>query len=245
MTDHANLRIQAFVEITPGQICQVWNDTPYGVLNIYYITNMKWAYSIQNKLAASATLFVLCLLVLFSNYQDQKHTDNVKNSISTLYADRLVVEDYILKITIDIYEIKQILSASGGSPENIANQIEASLQHIEGLTTAYQKTKLTKAEDEKFTLLLKTLTEFESSDESISRLSLANKALVLLNELSTIQLEESKLIMRQAENLYKSGKVASQFAFALTIIILLILQALVFTSKTLKTSANASTTNLN
>ncbi len=51
---------------------------------------MKWTYTIKNKLAASGVLFSLCLLVLFSNYIDRNHTENVKNAISTLYEDRLI-----------------------------------------------------------------------------------------------------------------------------------------------------------
>src|SRR5690348_16353883 len=116
---------------------------------------MKWTYSIQNKMAASAALFTLCILVLFSNYADQKHTNNVKNSISTLYEDRLVVEGYILKMTVDIYEIKQALHLSGQHDEPSGSRITTLLSHIDGLSTAYQKTKLTKTEDVAFTELLK------------------------------------------------------------------------------------------
>lgn len=207
---------------------------------------MKWTYSVRNKTAASGALFTLCILVLFSNYIDRNHTTNVKNSISTLYEDRLVVEDYILKMTIDIYEIKQELYSAGPRDERSANQITALLSHIDGLSEAYRKTKLTKTEDVTFTALLRTLKEFESpSLQDPDRLRLANRALALLNELSSIQLEESKLIMKQAEDLYISGRSASQFAFVITIIILIVLQALVFTSKTLSGTNRKSGTHLN
>jgi hypothetical protein len=66
-----------------------------------------------------------------------------------------------------------------------------------------------------------------------------------LNELSAIQLEESKRIMDKAENLYFFGKASSQFAFAIIIIIALVLQALVYTSKTLGVSKQTSTACLN
>ena len=190
---------------------------------------MKWTYSIQNKIAASGALLTLCILVLISNYTDQSHTNNVKNSISTLYEDRLVVEDYILKMTIDIYEIKQALHFAGQHDQPPADRISRLLAHIDGLSKAYQKTKFTKTEDVTFTALVGTLNELKSRASQ----ELANHALVLLNELSAIQLAESKLIMNRAENLYQSGKAASQFAFAITIIILIVLQALVFASKTL------------
>lgn len=184
-------------------------------------------------MAASGILFVLCLLVLLSNYTDRDHTNNVKNSISTLYEDRLIVEDYILKMTIDIYEIKQALHAADQHDEPAADQIAVLLSHIDGLSSAYQKTKLTKEEDETFVALVKTLNEFKSTLSPNKQDQLANRALDQLNELSSIQLEESKLIMKHAEDLYISSKAISQFAFGITLIILVVLQALVFTSKTL------------
>ena len=94
-------------------------------------------------MAASGALFTLCILVLFSNYTDRNHTSNVKKSISTLYEDRLVVEDYILKMTIDIYEIKQAL-VSSTQDNHSSNQVTALLSHIDELSVAYQKTKFTK-----------------------------------------------------------------------------------------------------
>ena len=183
---------------------------------------------------ASGALFTLCVLVLVSNYIDRDHTNNVKESISTLYEDRLIVEDYILKMTIDIYQIKQNLS-SADIDTSSSEKIDKLLSHIDRLRVAYLKTKFTETEDVTFAALVKTLNEFESSaaDSIELKQELANKALGLLSELSTIQLEESKLIMKQAEDLYMSGKSASQFAFIVTIIILLVLQALVFTTKTL------------
>lgn len=207
---------------------------------------MKWTYSIRNKLVASGALFMLCVLVLFSNYIDRNHTNNVKKSISTLYEDRLVVEDHILKMTIDIYEIKKALHATTENSTHSADLITARLSHIDGLSAAYQKTKFTKTEDVTFAELLKTLKKFESpaSRSAEENLKLADHALVLLNELSAIQLEESKLIMEQAESLYLSGKSLSQFAFVITIVILLVLQALVFASKTLRVN-QPPTTHLN
>jgi hypothetical protein len=38
----------------------------------------------------------------------ESHTQ-CEAAISTLYENRLIVEDYILKMTIDIYEMKQAL----------------------------------------------------------------------------------------------------------------------------------------
>ena len=208
---------------------------------------MKWTYSLENKSVASIALLSLCLLVLFSNYIDRDHTSNVKNSITTLYEDRLVAETYILRMTNDIYQIKEILNASGSNLSNEENRIGDLLSDIHPISDAYRNTKLTAKEDVKFAELSKILTQFETSLSKGIDLEVenTNEALALLNELSAIQLEESKLIMNQAEMLFFSSKVSTQFAFAVIIVILLVLQALVFTSKTLSSSNQTSAPYLN
>ena len=207
---------------------------------------MKWTYSLKNKMLASGALLFLCLLVLFSNYLDRNHTENVKKSISTLYEDRLVAEVYILKMTSCVYQIKevQLADTNGTSKFNGIKNIHLQIREI---NSAYLKTKFTDVEKRKADELLSVLQEFESSNlnSTQTRLESANKALAILFELSEIQLEESKQIMDYAEKLYLSGKTSSQYVFAIIIIILFVLQALVFSSKTLITKSNKKLVHLN
>lgn len=207
---------------------------------------MKWMYSIKNKLAASGVLFSLCLLVLYSNYIDRNHTENVKNAIGTLYDDRLVAEEYILKMTSGIYQLKEHFNANPNAA-NQANDIKNLLLNIREESDAYQKTKFTDVEKRKAGELLNILREIESVHLNNTQLKLesANKALVILNELSAIQLEESKQIMHHAEKLYISGKTSSQFVFVIIIVILVALQALLFASKTLLPNVKTGTERLN
>ncbi len=195
---------------------------------------MKWTYTIKNKALASAILLTLCLLVLFSNYIDRNHTNNVKKSISTLYEDRLIAEEYILKMTVFIYQIKEKIN-SDSSNEHKTKNIKELLVAYKETSDAYHKTKFTELEKIKASELLNIIQGIERTPIEVNQLNLEyfDKALVLLGELSEIQLTESKLIMNYSEQLYLYGKNSSQFVFAVIIIILLVLQALVFASKTL------------
>ncbi|MBL7840889.1 MAG: hypothetical protein R2820_09820 [Cyclobacteriaceae bacterium] len=203
---------------------------------------MKWIHNVRNKSVASAALLSLCLLVLFSNHIDRDHTNNVKNSITTLYEDRLVAETYILTMTSDIYKIKEVLNAVGPNFDHGDNKIGSLISEIREVSNAYLKTTLTANEELKFVELMKIVNEFETSQLKNIELKSENadKALALLSELSAIQLEESKVIMNQAQTLYSSGEISTQFAFAVMIIILLVLQALVFTSKSSTTEYSAT-----
>lgn len=208
---------------------------------------MKWTYSIGNKVVASGALLSLCLLVLFSNYIDRDHTNNVKSSITTLYEDRLVAETYILRMTNDIYQIKEILNSSESNRDKEESRMANLLSDIQYISDAYRTTKLTANEDKKFAELSMILNEFKTSLSKgiVLKVEKTNKAIDLLNELSSIQLEESKLIMNQAEILFFSGKASTHFAFAVIIVILLVLQAVVFTTKTLVSGSQTSASYLN
>ncbi|MBK7681847.1 MAG: MCP four helix bundle domain-containing protein [Bacteroidia bacterium] len=195
---------------------------------------MKWTYTIKNKLLASVVLLVLCLLVFLSNYLDRLHTRNVKNSISTLYEDRLIAEVYILKMTSAIYQIKEVLNAEINTVFKNTAISKLSIE-LNDTFKAFSKTKLTTTEKETATELINHIKNLEKTilNNNYSPTNYTEKALFSLNKLSTIQIEESKLIMQNVESEYANIKASSQFAFAIIIIILLVLQALVFSAKTI------------
>ena len=193
---------------------------------------MNWAHGLKHKLIASISLFTLCLMVLLSNYIDRDHTENVKQAINTLYEDRLVAEEYILRMTVGFYRLREILASEGYQPDN---QQEASriIGNILAIDLAYQATKFTDLERQKADELLSVAREI-SRDISLkgeTSMPSVDRALTLLNELSAIQLEESKNIMNRAEKLYASGRKSSRFVFAIIIVILVVLQAIVVASR--------------
>ena len=195
---------------------------------------MQWTYGIKNKILASIVLLALCLLVLLNNYLNTIHTKNVKDSIATLYADRLIAEDYILKMTRNIYQIREILNTD----LNTVSKSEAVSKLIDEFNSTYQaysKTKLTVTEKATAIELMGHIIKFEQAllNNNYHTSDYTKKALVSLSQLSNIQLEESKLIMKHVGSQYASLKALSQFAFAIIIIILVVLQVIVFSSGSL------------
>ena len=194
---------------------------------------MKWTDSIKNKLVASIVLLALCLLVLLSNYLDRLHTENVKNSISTMYEDRLIVEGYILKMTQHTYQIREILNTDTSEQE--ANTVKVLTGDFKIIYNTFIKTRLTEKEKSTADELMTQIKEFEQINVGDSKQSLiyTDRILYSLNKLSEIQLDESKLIMKQVESQYATIKTLSQFAFAIVIIILIVLQVLVFSGESI------------
>lgn len=194
--------------------------------------NMKWAYSIKNKFLTSVVLLVLCLLVLLSNYLDRVHTENVTNSIVTLYEDRLIAEDYILKMTSNIYQIKEVINSNNNHKSDTIHKL---INEFNNLHSVYIKTKLTRNEKIIATDLINHFKSIETKalPENIAISNNTDKALQALNKLSDVQLEESQLIIKSINAEYNTLKLSSQFAFAIIIIILAVLQAIVFSTKSL------------
>lgn len=198
-------------------------------------------------MTAAAVLFALCVLVLLSNYNDRVHSREVKSSISTLYEDRLLVESYIFRLTGLIYQIREVLNPADSVQGEINKILIAVLPDIFKINEDYEKTKFTKTEEIEFGRF-KTICETIKSNtpqpiQDLNQLTL--DALDALNKLSTIQIEESKLILSKSEQLYRTSKISSDFGFALVIVILLILQALVFSSKTFHISNKKDAASLN
>ena len=195
---------------------------------------MKWTYSIKNKLLASIVLLALCLLVLLSNYLDRMHTQNVKSSISTMYEDRLIAEDYILKMTSTIYQIREILNADLNNTSK-SNAVKKLIENFNYTYNAYSKTKLTKLEKATTVELTNYFKKMEQKviSQNFQPTDYTDKALFSLTKLSNIQLDESKSIMKKVESQYATIKSSSQFAFAIIIIILFVLQIMVFSGESI------------
>lgn len=194
---------------------------------------MRWTYSLKNKLTASIVLLALCLLVLLSNYLDRLHTENVKNSISTMYEDRLIVEEYIFKMTQNTYQIREALNTA--TVDNDEKIVKKFTDNIKNTFDSFSKTRLTEKEKltaDELKLQISELNKILLSNNKVS-LKYTDEILNTLNKLSEIQLDESKLIMKQVEDQYASIKASSEFAFAIIIVILIVLQILVFSGESL------------
>ena len=195
---------------------------------------MKWTNNIKNKSLASIILLALCLLVLLNNYLERVHATNVKDAISTLYEDRLIAEEYILKMTSTIYQVREVL-ASDSNSNSKSNAIKTLNDNFNATYSAYSKTKLTPKEKTTAVELLNYINKFEPtfSTNNYKPSLYTKKALITLSKLSKIQLEESKLIMKNVESQYATIKASSQYAFAIIILILIVLQIIVFSAESI------------
>lgn len=194
---------------------------------------IKWTYNLKNKLTASFALVALCLLVLLSTYLDRNHTDKVKNAISTLYQDRIMVQGFILDMTSDLYQIREIILTSEVNEKVTFQKSQNLIEDINRLKELYLKTEFTQLETLKFDEFIAIMDDYQTKSvpSAIQQLQLTENGIKVLKELSAIQLNESQNIVEKAETLYQNGRILTNFSIGIIVIILILLQGLVIASK--------------
>lgn len=211
---------------------------------------MNWVFSISRKRRAAIILGLVFLVVLVKNRMDYYDVHKLAKSFATVYEDRLVVESYIYKLSDLLYQKKQMLDNCSVSEDitSLKSQITSFNADISVLMNQYKLTKLTKKEDEVYRDFEKNISYISDLEaryfaqleqhhvHSQTLLSINEQFLSLagnLKQLSDIQLEEGQMLNEQSQKIVAGNEVLTQFELALLIGLGLIIQVLIFTSKTL------------
>ncbi len=209
---------------------------------------MKWTYSLKNKLTTALMLFGLIIVVCSNNLFERNNAEKINATITTIFDDRFMVESYIFQYSAFIYQIKEILDNPNFTQIEKQHLNKSPLHGISLLNKAYKKTKFTKDEAiyfEKFTDLCKNMGQNINSGRPTDGTKFSNEAFGILQNLSSIQISEAKLQLNNANQLFHFGSVSSQLELAILIVIGLLLQALVFASKTMNFNKTSTLANLN
>jgi hypothetical protein len=205
---------------------------------------MKWLYAVQQKMRVALLLAVILLLVFLKSLVDRHNVSELGDSFSSIYEDRLVVESYIYKLSDHLYQ-KQLLmeQCSQGDRQMLASRIAHHNQSIFRLIQEYEKTRLTTQEltfFERFKKNMKEMVALEDqflNSQNTAEASMLDAQFVTatqnLNQLSSIQVEEGKNMTNQSQKIITSSTMLTQFELAMLIVIGLIIQALIFASKSM------------
>lgn len=211
---------------------------------------MNWVFSISRKRKAAIILGIVFLVVLVKNRLDYYDVHQLAKSFATVYEDRLVVESYIYKLSELLYQKKQMLDNCAVSDDitSLQAQVTSFDVDISVLMSQYKLTRLTEKEAEVYQDFEKNigsitflqneyLTQLkENTLSSGTLLSLNNQFLSVagnLQQLSDIQLAEGRMLNEQSQKIVAGNEVFTQFELALLIGLGLLIQVLIFTSKTL------------
>ncbi|MGH2624591.1 MAG: MCP four helix bundle domain-containing protein, partial [Sphingobacterium sp.] len=151
-----------------------------------------WTFAIKQKMTAAALLFAVTVLVILTNLREQRSTERISASVTSLYEDRLVVAQYILQLS---KQIDGIIATLEKEEDEITTKINNYLIKIKDLNALYEKTTLTEVEKinfERFKELCQAITLNNRNGNHSSVLQTATEAGDTLQTLSNIQVEEGK-----------------------------------------------------
>ena len=206
---------------------------------------MNILYNIRHKGRITILMIAVFFLVAFSSYTYNKNINEMGDLSTEMYSDRLLAQDYIYKFGKIFYERKLIVTNQ--NVKNINDFFKQDRAIILTLLDNYEKTNLTKNEEIQFqefkkNVLLMMNLEYKyllsnNKDLKASLLTLQNKSLNVsleqLDKLAAIQISTGKELNKASKKIVNFSTLLSQFDWALLIIIGLIIQVIIFTSKSM------------
>ncbi len=196
-----------------------------------FFTKIKWVLSV----------LLVFFLILATNLIDKDNFRRVKNSIVTIYEDRLVANDLIFELSQLVHQKE--LAAATADTEFFNTPNQRVNEKIDILIEKYLTTKLTDREEKTFGLLqddLQTLRKMEvpqPRDESAYLRELANIK-DNLRELTKIQLREGRNQLAISKEAVKNVELFTRMEIYLLIFLAIAIQLIIiYTPK--KKSDNA------
>lgn len=204
---------------------------------------MKLLYSIKQKGRIIALLSIFLAIEILSNSSQTENVQQLDMTINEIYADRLIAQDLLFKMANSIDEQKMMLLGKNNQ-ESTVKVIDQSAGKIYGFISSYDKTKLT-ADEELIFGKLKTkigeLNAFVAANKNQLLLPYVKSQYILqldavsndLTSLSEIQVSRAKDLKTDSLKIVSFSAIIHELNWALSIITVLCIAALVFASKSI------------
>ena len=186
--------------------------------------------SFSNRLNVGFALLVVFLLVFATNRIDQRHFDTVQDTLTTVYKDRVVAQDYVYKMN-NIIHKKRLQLQDSNSTENQNNLNK----EFATLIDVFSTTKLTPKESKTFKDLQQNFETLKRNEGKADNQN-SNKKLIEninaietdLDNLALIQLSESKYKVGIAQKSLDTNNFMSTLEIVFLVLIGVIVQFVVF-----------------
>lgn len=222
---------------------------------------MKWTYSIKGKITAAILLAVILGLTMLTNLMERNRFKQLEASISSIYKDRLLVEGYIFHLYEDLKMERDQLQALEDHPLDVPTQraVEQYRADRDHLIASYEETYLTEEEEINFNQLKASLAIINRLEDEILHSSnpaispelidtydaSTEAAFATLSVLSDIQTKEGASLKKESEKIIHGSVFTSHFELIVLFIIAFVIQALIFSSKTMRVGGQRQNAQLN
>ncbi len=187
-----------------------------------FLDKLKWILGI----------LLVFILIITTNLIDKNNFTRVRDSVETIYEDRLIAKDLIYEINNAIHE-KQIAVISMDSTFFSSRNKEIN-QNVEALIERYKQTKLTVRENEVFNDLMDKITKVKPLEnatiEELSKNSYVKDITEIkecLKELSKIQLEEGSKQVSISQKALQTVELFTQIEIYLLVFLAIVIQIIV------------------
>ena len=198
------------------------------------IDNIKWV---------SGVLLVF-FIILATNLVDKQNFNSLRNSIVTIYEDRIVASDLIFEMGLLIQEKEMALASENSSFYQQEN--DGVNREIQQLIAQYEETKLTKEERTIFSNLKKDVSFLQQQEQSAgafeneTRQALfetINNIVQDLYDLSKVQLKEGRRVMKRSNRAMETVNLFTQIEIIILIVIAVLIQIIILYTPAKKRNA--------
>ncbi|KFF04695.1 MCP four helix bundle domain-containing protein [Flavobacterium reichenbachii] len=183
---------------------------------------MKDHKKYSNKTKAAFILLIVMLIIILTNFNTLQNSKNVNENINAIYKDRLVVTQYIFQYSKELHFIKAEAERLDLSDTVKKEEIISTLKIIHTIDNLYSKTVLTPKEKLYFEAFLNSCREINkhAKNKNWKEISQSSEnALITLELLSAIQVNEGKSKVAIANSMYSGNNGLGKLQIALLIIL--------------------------
>lgn len=207
-------------------------------------------------------LAVILGLTMLTNLLQRKRFKELEQSFTSIYEDRLLAESYLFHLYVDLkkeQDILQLLSDNGMSYGDRA-EMDKDRADRDTIMAKYSETYLTEEEKVHFDSLKQALHYIDHLEEKIesdenrglippdliaAHNKATNHAFATISNLSDIQTSEGALLQKRTKQIVWGSVSISQFEMTILIMIAIVIQGLIFSSKTLLVKTKGQDPGLN
>jgi len=190
--------------------------------------------TIFNKIRWAASIMLVFAIVLVTNLVDREKYDSIRQSITTIYEDRIVASDLIFELSLLIQEKE--LAMVGRDSLYYQERYKNANREIEELIRRYQETKLTEKEKVFFSQMRKGTNELMRLEdlytESGELRDVDLDPIIVdinnnLRDLSKVQLEEGKRQMDMSNKAMETIDLFTQVEIIFLVIMAVLVQIII------------------
>ncbi|HCX23365.1 MAG: hypothetical protein CMB80_28225 [Flammeovirgaceae bacterium] len=157
-----------------------------------------------SKLKSITALIVVFLLVLATNLMDKRHFEVVERALTTVYEDRLLVKDYLFKISRQLQKKQEALHLA--EVVDIQKTNAGSNMVIDSLMRRFAATAMVSHEESQFERLKRELTILERREGEMFVDGMEGISLAQIRQLDEQHFKISEILDRLFEIQIREGK---------------------------------------